>query len=221
LNLYKQGVSDYLWKTLLVYQNDPYYKNFHLVGGTALTLQIGHRTSEDIDLFTTESLDKEKLLRDAQNIHKSAIALNDGKTIYQIYLQHKKLKIDFVQYPYKLLDPLVITDSGLHIIGKNDIAAMKMSAAGTRGNEAKDFVDLYFLLREMSINKIIDNFNKKYDTDNPLHYIRSMAYFEQVEKENWESIKMISEPLSINKVIHTLTAAVKDYEQRLLFSKQN
>ena len=30
---------------------------FHLVGGTALTLYLGHRTSMDIDLFTTESSD--------------------------------------------------------------------------------------------------------------------------------------------------------------------
>jgi len=39
------------------------------VGGTALTLQIGHRISDDIDLFTTEKLDKEKIFKYAQNIH--------------------------------------------------------------------------------------------------------------------------------------------------------
>ncbi len=32
---------------------NPYLKNFNLVGGTALALQLGHRISEDIDLFTS------------------------------------------------------------------------------------------------------------------------------------------------------------------------
>ncbi|WP_235280572.1 nucleotidyl transferase AbiEii/AbiGii toxin family protein [Myroides profundi] len=30
----------------------PLFKDFRLVGGTALSLQVGHRMSIDIDLFT-------------------------------------------------------------------------------------------------------------------------------------------------------------------------
>jgi len=31
----------------------PFKKNFYLAGGTALALQIGHRTSMDFDFFST------------------------------------------------------------------------------------------------------------------------------------------------------------------------
>ena len=34
------------------------FKNFYLVGGTALALQIGHRQSVDIDLFGQSEIDE-------------------------------------------------------------------------------------------------------------------------------------------------------------------
>ena len=46
-----------------------------LVGGTALSLQIGHRESEDLDLFSVEPLDKilvQTLLIDRFNFIPSA-----------------------------------------------------------------------------------------------------------------------------------------------------
>jgi len=215
LNIHKKGINDFLWETLLRFQKEPFYKNYHLVGGTALTLLIGHRISDDIDLFTTENIDKERIFRYAQSIDKSVEVLNDDKNIYQLYFTDKDLKIDFVQYTYKLIDPIITTNEGLHMIGKNDISAMKMSAAGTRGYEAKDFVDLFFLLKEISIDNIIENFKKKYETENPLHYIRSMAYFDDVTSDSWNSIKYISKPVSANEIKNTLISNVRNYEKQI------
>jgi len=215
LNIFNKTVNDFLWKTLLQYQNEPYFDNFHLVGGTSLSLQIGHRISDDIDLFTKDKLDKEKLFEYAKKIQKNVEILNDGEAIYQLYFPDKELKIDFVQYPYDLIEPVIKTKEGLHIIGKNDIAAMKMSATGTRGYEAKDFVDLFYLLKEIPIDTIIENFKKKYETENPIHYIRSMVYFDDVKLDSWKSIKMINDPLSVKEIKDTLVRNVRDYEKRM------
>jgi hypothetical protein len=38
-------------------------KNFRLVGGTALALQLGHRVSVDLDFFTDRSFDINELRR--------------------------------------------------------------------------------------------------------------------------------------------------------------
>jgi hypothetical protein len=43
-------------------QSKSYTKDFLLVGGTALALQIGHRTSTDIDLFSIVRFNVESLL---------------------------------------------------------------------------------------------------------------------------------------------------------------
>lgn len=41
--------------------NDKAFKDFILVGGTALSLQIGHRISVDIDLFSSKPFDSSKI----------------------------------------------------------------------------------------------------------------------------------------------------------------
>jgi hypothetical protein len=41
---------------------DNLLKDFFLVGGTALSLQIGHRISIDLDLFSVNSFDDSQLL---------------------------------------------------------------------------------------------------------------------------------------------------------------
>ena len=37
-------------------------KKFSLVGGTALSLEFGHRISDDIDLFIEEDFDKQEII---------------------------------------------------------------------------------------------------------------------------------------------------------------
>ncbi len=41
----------------------PELNNFYLVGGTALSLQYGHRISVDIDLFCNEKFENEVILK--------------------------------------------------------------------------------------------------------------------------------------------------------------
>jgi hypothetical protein len=50
--LYYNTVNDLLKNSLITLMNAPIFQNFRLVGGTALSLQIGHRESIDIDLFS-------------------------------------------------------------------------------------------------------------------------------------------------------------------------
>jgi hypothetical protein len=57
LKLHRVGITDELWEVLQKFQGDVLFKDFNLVGGTALSLQIGHRLSKDIDLFTAKELD--------------------------------------------------------------------------------------------------------------------------------------------------------------------
>jgi len=44
------------------------FDSFYLVGGTALTLQFGHRLSEDLDFFAPESFDKELVKAELMDI---------------------------------------------------------------------------------------------------------------------------------------------------------
>jgi predicted nucleotidyltransferase component of viral defense system len=47
-----ETVEDYTLELLKKLQSERFLDNFVLVGGTALSLQIGHRKSVDLDFFT-------------------------------------------------------------------------------------------------------------------------------------------------------------------------
>jgi hypothetical protein len=220
LKLKRAGISDFLWETLCKFQNEKIFESYNLVGGTALSLQIEHRISTDIDLFTENNLNRDEILHFARKIDKNVEVINNSGAIFQILYPEKQLKIDFVNYEFPLLEPLVENNEGIRLVGKNDISAMKMSAAGTRGYEARDFVDLYYLLKEIPIENIVDNFKKKYNTDNIQHYLRSMNYFNDVNEESWKSIKMIHDQLSVNNVKETLNSEVNKYWRKILNKKK-
>ena len=215
MKLKKTGINEFLWETLCKFQNEKMFNSYNLAGGTALSLQIEHRISTDIDLFTNERLNKDEILSFAKKINKNVEIQNSSGIIFQIFFPNsnpeKVLKVDFVNYEFPLLEPLVKNDESIRLVGKNDISAMKMSAAGTRGNEARDFVDLYYLLKEIPIEKIVENFKKKYNTDNIQHYLRSINYFNDVSEESWQSIKMTHDKLSVNDVKKTLDFEVNNY----------
>lgn len=55
--LHTETVSPELLDLIRKLCNEPLLKDFYLVGGTALSLQMGHRISTDIDLFTPNPFD--------------------------------------------------------------------------------------------------------------------------------------------------------------------
>ena len=55
--LQTQTVVPELLELLKKLMNEKSFSNYFLVGGTALSLQIGHRNSIDIDLFGKEPID--------------------------------------------------------------------------------------------------------------------------------------------------------------------
>jgi hypothetical protein len=201
-------------------QKAPLFNNFYLVGGTALSLQIGHRISDDIDLFTKENLDKEAILDyTKRNLSDDYKIINNSAVILQLFSEREKLKLDFVKFPYDLLDPL-ITEEGIRLIDKNDLSAMKISATGTRGNEAKDYYDIYCLLQYVPFEKMVDNFKRKYHTNDILQYLRSVMYFDDDDNKNWESLKPIKKRISRKEIEERLTKEVITYNKNLLYINQ-
>jgi hypothetical protein len=137
--LIKDGITNFLWNRLRTILNDTLFFEYYLAGGTALSLQIGHRISDDIDLFTESDLRREEIFDFVKtNISEKVKIINNQGRIFQLFIEEEKLKIDFMQFPYNLINPLIETE-GIRLAGINDLSAMKISAAGTRGNEAKDY----------------------------------------------------------------------------------
>lgn len=67
--LYKGTVTKEMWELLQKLLKDEKLKDFSLVGGTALSLMIGHRLSIDIDLFTIRDFYELEMLTHLKDQH--------------------------------------------------------------------------------------------------------------------------------------------------------
>ncbi|WP_339785423.1 nucleotidyl transferase AbiEii/AbiGii toxin family protein, partial [uncultured Imperialibacter sp.] len=153
-------------------------REFYLVGGTSLTLQLGHRDSIDIDLFTSQDINNQRLI---DYINASGfdfdVKLNVRNTIIGFI---EGVKVDFVRHNYPLVKP-PITEEDITFLGKEDIAAMKLNAISNSGKRLKDFIDVYYLLEHFSMDEMIAFYTTKYPNFNPLIALRSVNYFYDID----------------------------------------
>ena len=119
--------------------------DYYLVGGTAIALHIGHRRSIDFDLFTTQDI-KRKSIRNL--IDKSGFTVNNllYEAFDQMHLVVNSVKITFFNFPYKIVHSMDF-EGIIKIPTLLDLAAMKTYALGRRA-KWKDYVDLYFILKD-------------------------------------------------------------------------
>ena len=179
----------------------PDLKDFYLVGGTALALQLGYRNSIDIDLFTKNDFepgDIEKLL---STHHSFSATLSRKGTLLAVV---DNIKTDFIRHNYELLFPPV-TEEGISFLRKEDIAAMKFHAIIQSGKRLKDFIDIYFLLEHFSMKQMVDFFSTKYKYSNPMIAMKAVNFFDDIDK-NIDPPKLLK-PLPLKKITDRIREA--------------
>jgi predicted nucleotidyltransferase component of viral defense system len=144
--LQTQSIGKPLWDLLKHLQKEETFSNYFLVGGTALALQLGHRISNDIDLFTRGDINKDEIFVFLDREFYGNYQIHNIQNII-LQISIDDIKVDFVKYNYTLLEDIKSED-GIKYLGKKDISAMKLMAIANRGDQAKDFVDIYYLLNE-------------------------------------------------------------------------
>lgn len=170
-------------------------KDFYLSGGTALALQLGHRESEDLDFFSEADFNPEILQNDLAQIgslRDSAIAKGTLNTFIN------DVKLQFLHYPYRLLQEL-IPWNGIALSSIIDIACTKLITISVRGSK-KDFIDLYVILDQYSLEELFKKLEEKYQNIdyNQAHILKSLVYFTDAEDQpmpkmhtqlDWSSVK--------------------------------
>ena len=172
----------------------PELEGFHLVGGTALALQLGHRNSIDIDLFVQNDFDDTELLNFISSNYEVKEIFRRKNTIISLI---NNIKTDFIKHNYPLLLP-PITVEGVTFLSKEDISAMKFHAIIQSGKRLKDFIDVYFLLQHFSMADMIGFFIKKYTYSNPMIAMKAVNYFDEID-ENIDPPKLLK-PLSLKEI---------------------
>lgn len=168
-------------------QAEPLLSTTRLVGGTALSLQIGHRESDDLDLFSVEPID---CLR-VQNLLIQRYGFLPSVVKEQTLIGFiQGVKIDVIYHPFPWLEP-AIEEDGVRLATVADIVAMKMHAIINSGKRPKDFVDVAFLSMHYSYNQIKQLLLRRYPAYDPIMVDKAIIYFGDVDELLIPEIRML------------------------------
>ena len=166
--LRKETVSTELLESLITLMEMPILKNHRLVGGTALALQIGHRISVDIDLFSDIQNNADIILDNLYQTFGNKFA--EGRRISSpmgkgISVFINDIKTDIIDWNTKFIRPELIVDE-IRLASKEDIIPMKFNtflcAPEFVRYEKKDYTDIAHLLKEFPLSQMIDLYKEKY-----------------------------------------------------------
>lgn len=164
---------------------------FYLAGGTALALQIGHRTSVDFDFYTKKKFNSQQLREEFDKKFKRVREIYIAEDT--LGLEVNSLGVSFFRYLYSLIG-LYCEIEDTHLASLEDIAAMKILAISQRGRR-RDFIDIYFLMRLFDLEQIIEFVRKKYPEFNIYVGLQGLTYFkdadEDPEQERYELLRKI------------------------------
>lgn len=159
-----------------------------------MALQIGHRKSIDIDLFGILNVDFNSLTDELKSIG-DLVVLGNSKNIHTYLID--EIKVDIVNYEYPWLKNKIVIDE-IHLAAIEDIAAMKLSAIIGRGSK-KDFIDLYYILKQFNLTQLMSFYSQKYQDGSSFLVLKSLVYFEDADLEampwmfedlSWEEVKL-------------------------------
>ena len=183
-------------------------KDFYLGGGTALAIQIGHRDSVDFDFFSERDINTKELFEHLREIFKEHILLKIQEEYNTLtVLVDATIKISFFGYKYKLIKE-TINNENLFLASIEDIGCMKLSAITGRASN-KDYIDLHFILKRVSLSDLLEDAHIKYPELERNLILKSLVYFadaeyedepEMIKEASWEELKVL-----ITKKVRELT----------------
>ncbi len=165
--MYYNTVNDLLKNTLQILMASEVFADFRLVGGTSLSLQIGHRMSVDIDLFSDVPYGSINF-PEIESFLKATFAYVDSFSDLQPAMGKSYLigtdKDNTVKIDIYYTDTFIRsakTEDEIRFATIEEIIAMKIDVV-QRGGRKKDFWDLHECLLNYDISKMLKLHEERY-----------------------------------------------------------
>lgn len=188
----------------------------YLAGGTALALQIGHRTSVDFDFYTSKHFKNGALIKIIKKISPELKIkiIRDTDDTFEAIL-NSRVRFSIFYYYYKLLKEIVSVEN-VAVVSLEDIAAMKLIAISQRGKR-RDFIDFYYLLKIFNLQEIMKSAEKKYPDFDIYNGLRGLLYFKDADDDlEISRIKIFDKKLSWKKIKMEIEKKVKEFNKKAL-----
>lgn len=182
-NPHWKAVTPKMQRLFIHIGEQPFSHRFYLAGGTALSLQIGHRRSVDFDFFSeTDEVDEKsrnEIIAGISSFPSQVIEDVGGNLLVLV----DGIRVGFFGYGYPLVDEPIRCGNGL-LASLRDIGLMKCDALISRGSR-KDFYDLFFISREIQFEELLQLGEQKYPLfrDFPLMVLESMTIFDNADRD--------------------------------------
>ena len=164
--LYWNTVNQLLKDSLLLLMSKSEFNQFRLVGGTSMSLQLGHRMSVDIDLFTdaeygTVDFPKIEACLAAHFGYVTGIGGLPamGKSYFIGHDPQNAIKLD-IYYTDPFIRPVQLKEK-IRFASIEEIIAMKIDVV-QRESRKKDYWDLHQVLGHFSINEMLALHEERY-----------------------------------------------------------
>jgi len=189
-------LSDSAQNALAILGKTGLFTESYMAGGSALALHLGHRKSFDLDFYTRNALHAPQLAKDLEHSGTfETTLLQPPHTLLGIF---NGTKFSIFRYDYPMLDDFSVFRN-INIASVKDIAAMKLSAVTGRAAK-RDYVDIYMISQQYSLETQLDWFKQKFGNFENLCYsvIKSLQYFDDVDDDvmpqmekplDWEIVK--------------------------------
>jgi predicted nucleotidyltransferase component of viral defense system len=178
-----------------------------LVGGSALSIYLCHRKSEDLGFFTYEdSFDKKEIFDFLKHFNQKEIL---NQTDEQIDLLLDGVKVTFFNAKWGFLRQQKIDKFNLASI--ESICAMKVNVLFLRA-KFRDYYDLYFLAKKIDLKEIFKNSTKIVDGLTFKLFATSLMYIDDIEDDNIEHLEPIEK---VDKI------QIRDFFQKKLNGLKN
>ena len=201
---------------------------YYLAGGTALALQLGHRTSVDLDWFSRqpdERIPVRAIAHELEHLFGRGRIQPIQRQIDQATWLICNVRFTVLAYPFPLLDSLVPGKQvhrdleGVWLASPREIAWMKAYALGRRAS-FRDYVDLYFLLSRgvISLKEIVDGASRKFVLQgrslfNGRLFLEQLVYLGDLEDVD-VTLRLVGDPLSPDRIQAYLREEVAAYVRR-------
>jgi hypothetical protein len=153
------------------------FNPFRLVGGTALSLQLGHRKSVDIDLFTDIPYGNMEFNAIDTYFRRHYSYVSDpvagpvafGRSYFMGIDPQHAVKVDIYYTDPFIREPILVDN--IRMASTEEITAMKIDVIGRRGRK-KDFWDIHELLDHYSFNQMMTFHEERYPYDHDEKILR-------------------------------------------------
>lgn len=170
------------------FSDSEFINKYTLIGGTALSIQLRHRLSEDLDfILDADTINNASIKREVAKIFPDFLIIRDEKD-YQLDFVIHNCKVTFIAtgtiaLPFRV-KPLSIAYKNINIAQVETIAVLKLSALAQR-TTFRDYYDLYYIARHRIPLKNIFELTKKLNPNlSPITYSETIIYTKDIPEES-------------------------------------